>query len=129
MDKKAEVLENKLAGLSFDEVKKIDNIVLDTIKYCNFTNNVFVSALSSNEPALGPSVAKLEQGELSAPIKGDNCVFVAEKISADEETGSGFNEDLEKSRLQTIAVSNIPSSIFEALYYNAKVVDNRYKIF
>ena len=129
LDKKAEVLEDKLAGLSFDEVKKIDNIVLDTIKYCNFTNNVFVSALSSNEPALGPSVAKLEQGELSAPIKGDNCVFVAEKISADEETGSGFNEDLEKSRLQSIAVSNIPSSIFEALYYNAKVVDNRYKIF
>ena len=129
MDKKAEVLENKLAGLSFDEVKKVDNIVIDTIRYCNFTNNVFVSALSSNEQALGPSVAKLEKGELSAPIKGDNCVFVAEKISADEETGSGFNEEVEKSRLQSIAVTNIPGSIFEALYYNAKVVDNRYKIF
>ena len=129
MDKKAEILKDKLAGLSFDEVKKIDNIVVDTIKYCNFTNNGFVSALSANEIAIGPSVAKLGQGELSAPIKGDNCVYVAEKISADDETGTGFNEEVEKSRLKAIAVSNIPSSIFEALYYNAKVVDNRYKIF
>ena len=129
MDKKAEILKDKLAGLSFDEVKKIDNIVVDTIKYCNFTNNGFVSALSANEIAIGPSVAKLGQGELSAPIKGDNCVYVAEKISADDETGTGFNEEVEKSRLKAIAVSNIPSSIFEALYYNAKVVDERYKIF
>ena len=129
MDKKAEILKDKLAGLSFDEVKKIDNIVVDTIKYCNFTNNGFVSALSANEIAIGPSVAKLEQGELSAPIKGDNCVYVAEKISADDETGTGFNEEVEKSRLKAIAVSNIPGSIFEALYYNANVVDERYRIF
>ena len=127
-DKKSEILEDKLAGLSFDEVKKIDDIVIDTIKFLNFTNNAFISALSSNEPALGPSVIKLEKGELSAPIKGENCVFVAEKISDDEVTGE-FNEKMEKSRLQTIAVSNIPGSIFEALYYNAKVVDERYKIF
>ena len=127
-DKKSEILEDKLAGLSMDEVKKLDNIVVDTVKYCNFTNNVFISALSLNEPALGPSVAKLEKGELTNPIKGDNCVFVAEKITADEASGE-FNEELEKSRLKTIAVSNIPGSIFEALYYNAKVVDERYKIF
>ena len=128
VDKKSEILKGKLAGLSMDEVKKLDDIVIDTVKYCNFTNNVFISALSLNEPALGPSVAKLEKGELSNPIIGDNCVFVAEKITADEVTGE-FNEELEKSRLQTIAVSNIPGSVFEALYYNAKVVDERYKIF
>ena len=128
IDKKSEILKDKLAGLSFDEVKKVDDIVIDTIKFLNFTNNAFISALSSNEPALGPSVIKLDKGELSAPIKGENCVFVAEKISDDEVTGE-FNEKMENSRLQTIAVSNIPGSIFEALYYNAKVVDERYKIF
>ena len=128
MNKKAEILKDKLAGLSFDEVKKVDDIVIDTIKFLNFTNNAFVSGLSSNEPALGPSVIKLEKGVLSAPIEGDNCVFVAEKITDDEVTGE-FNEKMEKSRLQTIAVSNIPGSIFEALYYNANVVDERYKIF
>jgi len=31
--------------------------------------------------------------------------------------------------LQTIAVSNIPSSLFEALYYEANVIDERYKLF
>jgi peptidyl-prolyl cis-trans isomerase D len=128
LNKKSELLSEKLAGLTIEELKKVDDIVLDTIRFINFTNNAFVAALSASEPNVGPSVAKLEKGELTVPIDGDNCVFVAEKIAINE-SSSDYNETTEKSRLQTIAVSSIPSSIFEALYYNAKVVDERYKIF
>jgi peptidyl-prolyl cis-trans isomerase D len=128
IDKKSEILKDKLAGLSFDEVKKLDNIIIDTIQYCNFTNGAFVSGLSANEIGVGPSVAKLAKGELTTPIKGENCVYVAEKISDDEMRGE-YSLDVEMSRLKTVAVSNIPGSIFEALYYNANVVDERYRIF
>ena len=127
-DKKAQVLKEKLAKLSIDELKSVEGIVIDTVRYCNFTNSAYVAGIRSNEPVLGPSVANLAQGELTVPMKGESAVFVAEKIS-EENAASDFNEEAEKSRLQTIAVSNIPSSIFEALYYEANIVDERYKIF
>ena len=127
-DKKAEVLKKKLSGMSFDELKSVEGIVIDTVRYCNFTNNAYISGLFGNEPALGPSVANLELNELTLPVKGENCVFVAEKIS-DDEVSSQFDAETEKVRLQSVGSSYIPGSILEALYYNAKVVDERYKIF
>ena len=127
-DKKAEVLKKKLSGMSFDELKSVEGIVIDTVRYCNFTNNAYISGLFGNEPALGPSVANLELNEPTLPIKGENCVFVAEKIS-DDEVSSQFDAETEKVRLQSVGSSYIPGSILEALYYNAKVVDERYKIF
>ena len=127
-DKKAEVLKKKLSGMSFDELKSVEGIVIDTVRYCNFTNNAYISGLFGNEPALGPSVANLELNEQTLPIKGENCVFVAEKIS-DDEVSSQFDAETEKVRLQSVGSSYIPGSILEALYYNAKVVDERYKIF
>ena len=127
-NKKAEILKNKLAGLSIDELKEVEGINIDTVKYCNFTNNAYVSSIYSNEPALGPCVANLDVNEMTVPMQGDNCVFVAGKITETELT-SEFNETSEKARLKAIAASHIPNSIFEGLYYNANVVDERYKIF
>lgn len=127
-DKKAEILLKKMSGLSLNEVRAIPEILIDTVRYCNFTNNAYISSLYTNEPAVGPSVAKIEKGEYTLPVKGENCVFVAEKIT-DSETSATYHEDTEKARIQTIATSRIPGSILEALFYEAKVIDNRYKIF
>ena len=127
-DKKAEVLQKKLAGLTLDQLKEVEGISFDTVRFCNFTNNAYVASLYSNESVLGPSVSNLEQNELTVPMKGDNCVFVATKISPDE-LSSEFNDKSEMTRLQSIAASYIPGSIFEALYYNGNVVDERYKVY
>ena len=127
-DKKAEILKEKMAKLSFDEIKALPDVVIDTVRYCNFTNNAYVAGIHSNETTLGPSVINLAKGEVTVPMKGESCVYVAEKIS-EENVSSDFNVEAEKSRLQTIAVSNIPSSLFEALYYEANVIDERYKLF
>ena len=59
---------------------------------------------------------------------GENCVYVAEKISADEYSAE-YDEKAEKTRVQAINASQIPGQILNALYYKAKVVDDRYKIF
>ena len=127
-DKKSDVLKDKLAGLSFEEIKAIPEANIDTVKFLNFTNSAYIASVYSNEPTLGPSVMNLEQGKLTVPMVGENCVYVAEKISADEYSAE-FDEKAEKARLQTISVSQIPGQILDALYYEAKVVDNRYKIF
>ena len=127
-DKKSQVLKEKLAGLSFDELKSVPGIVIDSVRYCNFVNDAYVSSLSSNEPSLGPSVANLSENEQTVPMKGENCVFVAMKYKVEEST-SQLNEEMETARLKAVSVSNIPGNVINALYYGAKVVDERYKIF
>ena len=127
-NKKSETLKAKMAGLSIDKVKAIPEVNVDTVRFLNFTNAAYVSSTFSNEPTLGPSVMNLGQNELTVPMVGENCVYVAEKISADEYSAE-YDEKAEKTRVQAINASQIPGQILNALYYKAKVVDDRYKIF
>ncbi len=127
-NKKFEVLKGQLAGKSIDELKAIDGVRIDTIRSLNFNNDAYISALVSNEAIVGPSVFNLEQNELTVPMKGENCAFVAEKISEDRYTAE-FDEASESLRTRSMVSSRIMGSILEELYYQAKVVDNRYQIF
>ena len=127
-DKKAEALQAKMAGLSFDEVKALADVHVDTVLYINFSSNAYLSSLYTNEPIVGPSANKLAPGEKTVPMKGQTCVFVAQKIN-DNDITAEYHEETEKARVETMAASRIPGSILEALFFEAKVVDNRYKIF
>ena len=127
-NKKYDMLKGQLAGKSLDEIKAIDGVRIDTIRLVNFNNDAYISSLSSNEAIVGPSVLNLEQNELSAPMKGNNCVFVAEKITPDSWTAE-FDDKSEELRTRSMVSSRIMSALIEELYYKAKVVDNRYKIF
>ena len=89
---------------------------------------VVEQSIFSNEAIVGPSVFNLEQNELTVPMKGENCAFVAEKISEDRYTAE-FDEASESLRTRSMVSSRIMGSILEELYYKAKVVDNRYQIF
>ena len=127
-NKKYEMLKGQLAGKSFDEIKAMDGVQLDTVKSINFNNDAYISAIFGNEATVGASVLNLEQNELTVPMKGENCVFVAQKISEDRYTAE-FDENSESLRTRAMASSRIMGAILEELYYQAKVVDNRYKIF
>ena len=61
-------------------------------------------------------------------MKGENCVFVAEKITPDSYSAE-LDDKSEQLRTRSIASSRIMNALIEELYYQAKVVDNRYKIF
>ena len=127
-NKKFEMLKGQLAGKSFDQLKSVEGIQIDTIRSVNFNNDAFVSSIYANEATVGSSVFNLEQNELTLPMKGSNCVFVAEKITPDSYTAE-FDENSENLRVRTITSSRIMSGLLEELYYQAKVVDDRYKIF
>ena len=127
-EKKFDVLKGQLVGKSLDEVKAIEGIRIDTIKSVNFNNDAFISALFANEAVVGPSVFNLEQNELTVPMKGENCVFVAEKITPDSYSAE-FNEETEALRTRSMTSGRIMNDLIEELYFQAKVVDNRYKIF
>ena len=127
-DKKFDMLKGQLAGKSFDEIKGIEGVMIDTVKFVNFNNDAFISSIYSNEAIVGPSVFNLGQNELTVPMKGENCAFVAEKISPDSYSAE-FDDKSEELRTRTISSSRINDALLEELYYQAKVVDNRYKVF
>jgi len=127
-NKKFEMLKGQLAGKSFDQLKSVEGIQIDTIRSVNFNNDAFVSSIYANEATVGSSVFNLEQNELTLPMKGSNCVFVAEKITPDSYTAE-FDENSENLRVRTISSSRIMSGLLEELYYQAKVVDDRYRLF
>ncbi len=127
-NKKFDVLKNKMAGLTIDEIKALPEANIDTVQFVNFNNTAYIASMMANEKLLGPSVLNLEKGVLTAPVKGDNCAFVATKIS-DDEVNAEFDENSEKLRLQTISTTTIPQQVLETLFFEAKIVDNRYKVF
>ena len=127
-DKKYDLLKAEFAGKSIDELKSVEGVVVDTIRFVNFNNDAFVSSLFANESTIGPSVFNLEKNELTAPMKGENCVFVAEKIS-DDSYSVEYDEKAEATRTRSMSSSRMSGQILEELYYQAKVVDNRYKFF
>ena len=127
-NKKFDMLKGQLAGKTIDQLKSVEGIQIDTIRSVNFNNDAFVSSLYSNEATVGSSVFNLEQNELTIPMKGSNCVFVAEKISPDTYSAE-YDENTENLRVRTMSSSRIMSGLLEELYYQAKVVDDRYKLF
>ena len=127
-NKKFDILKDKLAGKSLDEIKAMEDVRIDTIKSQNFNNDAFIASIYSNEPTVGPSVFNLKENELTVPMKGQSCVFVAAKITPDSYSAE-FDSKSEQLRTRSMASSRIMGSLLEELYYQAKVVDNRYKIF
>ena len=127
-NKKFDMLKGQLAGKSLEEVMAIEGVKIDTVKSINFNNDAYISSIYANEAIVGPSVFNLTKGELTAPMKGENCIFVAEKITDDRYTAE-FDDKTEELRTRSMASSRIMSALIEELYYQAKVVDNRYKVF
>lgn len=127
-NKKFEILKGQMAGKSFNEVKAMEGAKIDTIKFVNFNNDAFIASIYGNEAIVGASVFYLDENELTVPMKGENCAFVAKKISEDSYTVE-FDDKSEELRTRSMASSRIMSSMLEELYFQAKVVDNRYEIF
>lgn len=128
-EKKAEILTQKLSGAkTMDEVLKIEGVMSDTIEFVNFSTPVFVTMTYSNEPAIGPSVFNLKEGEMTAPIKGQGGVFVAQKISPDTFPVE-FDQKVEKDRMKAMNAGSISNQILQELYFQADVEDIRYKTF
>lgn len=128
-DKKFEELSKKLKDIkSVADAKAIPGIMIDTVEYVNFTTPAYIANLFSNEPALGPCVLDLDREVFSVPVKGLGGAFVAEKISPDTSAGE-FDREAEDARLETLASRQIANSILTELYFQANIVDERYKIF
>lgn len=127
-DKKAEILIKQLeAAKTFDDARKIANVVTDSIKHVTFSAPTFVSITRSNEPVVGAVAAKTQVNQLSKPFKGNSGVFVLQpysKTKLDEK----FDDKTEEATLTNMNL-RMASGFMNDLYLKADVTDLRYLFF
>ncbi len=127
-DKKAEKIMAELGNVaSFDQVKNMENAVIDTVKHITFSAPAYVAITRSSEPVLSAFASKAEVNKMSAPIKGNAAVYVMQAINKENSTEE-YNAKNEESSLSTMS-SRYASSFINDLYEKANVKDDRYLYF
>lgn len=128
--KKGEFLADKLkkASEGKNDMYEISAAVTGSV---NIASNINFSSMTipgiGNEPAVIGTVTALEPGILSAPVKGNNAVFLA-KVNNIEDGGE-FDVDGEKARLLQAMGFRASYQAYEALRDAVEVVDKRNKFF
>ena len=129
-DKKAEkILAEAKKVTTMDEATALSGAKNDVLRRVSFSSPAYVSKTPANEPAISGAVASLEEGVLSAPIKGNGGIYFLEVVK--KEAGNAtFDAAAEQKTLETAATRNINSNtILNELYRKGEVKDNRYLFF
>ena len=128
-EKKFESLKSRFDGASsVAELSNVTGISIDTIQYVNFNNSAYVSSSVSNEATIGPAVSRLSRDVLSKPMQGENCIYVAQKISPDSYP-TEYDAEAEIARLNSISSRQVANSLLQELFFQAHIEDTRYKVF
>ena len=127
-DKKAEQIMAQMKGFnSLSQVTAVKDAVSDTIKHVTFAAPAYISVARASEPAVSAVAAKIEQGKVSAPIKGNAGVYMIQ-VLAKEKTAEEFDAKKEESTLSNMAMRFASQSLYE-LREKAQVIDERYLYF
>lgn len=126
-NKKAEKIMAEIKGKTMEQIKGMENVKSCETKRISFSAPAYISATASNEPAISAIAGKLNVGEESAPIKGNNGVYVI-KLVAKNAKGGEFNAKSEEDAIKAQG-SRESYRMLGELIQNADVVDNRYRFF
>lgn len=126
-DKKAEKIIGELTGKSFDEIGNIAGVKSDVIERISFASPTYVKSISANETVISAAVTRLQPEEVSAPIKGDNGVYVI-KLKSVNKGKREFNADSEQAVLKAQGLRNM-NYLMVDLEEKANIEDNRYLYF
>lgn len=129
-DKKAEkILAEAKKVTTMEEAIALSGAKNDVLRRVSFSSPTYVSKTPASEPAISGAVASLEEGVLSAPIKGNGGIYFLQVVK--KETGAAtFDAAAEQKTLETAATRNINSNtILNELYRKGEVKDNRYLFF
>ena len=126
-EKKAQLLADKLknAGSDLATVASKLSTEVKEASGVNFTS--FSIPALGFEPAVIGAVCSLPEGKVSAPIEGNNGVYLAKVTSFT--TGTDTNMKGEKIRLAQSIDSQISSQLFESLKKLAEIDDKRSKFY
>lgn len=126
-DKKADKIMAEIKGKTMEQIKGMENVKSCETKRISFSAPAYISATASNEPAISAIASKLNVGQESAPIKGNNGVYVI-KLVAKNAKGGEFNAKSEEDAIKAMGARDSYRMLGE-LIQNADVEDNRYRFF
>ena len=88
-----------------------------------------MSKVPASEAAISGAAASLEEGKLSAPIKGNGGIYFLQVVKRGNGVAT-FDAAAEQKTLESAATRNInANSILNELFRKGEVVDNRYRFF
>jgi peptidyl-prolyl cis-trans isomerase D len=99
------------------------------LRRVTFGSPVYVSKVPASEAALSGAVAGLEEGVLSAPIKGNGGIYFVQVVNKGNGVAT-FDAAAEQKTLEATATRSInANTILNELFRKGKVEDNRYLFF
>lgn len=126
-DKKADKIMAEIKGKTMEQIKGMENVKSCETKRISFSAPAYISATASNEPAISAIAGKLNVGQESAPIKGNNGVYVIKLVDKSAKGGE-FNAKSEEDAIKVMGARDSYRMLGE-LIQNADVEDNRYRFF
>lgn len=126
-EKKADMLAQQASkAKNMDQAKKLKGAVAATLPAVTFTNNPYVTATSSSEPAIAGVVAKTAAGKFAGPVKGAGGVYMLQVMKKTKGTEK-FDKESEMRRAANQSAYIMQNTLYFALRQQAEVVDHRYK--
>lgn len=125
-DKKGDMLADKLkSATDLSSAASINSTEVKDASGVNFTSYSIPNL--GFEPAVIGAVCSLPEGKISAPVKGNNGVFIAKVTSYT--TGTDNDLKAEKNRIAQSLGYRAGTQVFEALKKNTEIVDKRSKFY
>lgn len=127
-EKKVAQLAEQLKGVKSIEEAKAKGAVIDTINHISFASPAFISATASSEPLISAAAAKAQKGAFVGPIKGKGGAYVMQVVDKTK-TADKFDAKQEETQVSQTHLRVAFQTLFNVLYLQANVTDNRYKFF
>ena len=109
-EKKGDLIAAELNGKNIDELRANENIKFSTTDQVEYKKATSVQSINADELVISAAVANMEAGEVSAPIKGDNAVYVV-KVLSKEAKNAEFNAQAEADYIQSLDFYGNPNVI------------------
>ncbi len=100
IDKKAEMITNELAGKDFAAICGNNKVKTSSISMVEYKKATHVPSVNADEPVISAVVANMNVNEVSAPIKGNNAVYVV-KVTAKNPKNGEFNAETENQYISS----------------------------
>ena len=99
-----------MKGKSIEDLKANENVKFSTTDQVEYKKATSVQSINADELVISAAVANMQAGEVSAPIKGNNAVYVV-KVLSKESKNAQFDAAAEADYIQSLDFYGNPNVI------------------
>ena len=116
LDKKAATISESIYGKAFDAIKGEKNAKVCTVGMVEYKKPTNIPTMNVDEPVISATAANMNEGEISAPIKGDRGIYVIKVLGKSAKNGT-FNAQTENEYVLSNGNSYSFANIAAQLYF------------